>query len=332
MKINAALVAITMACFLVPTNGQDKDALTLVQTIVLPDVQGGLNHMSVDAEHRRLFAPAPSDGKLEIVDLTSGKPWRSLNSERPAAARFAAEFNQLYVSSGRHLYIYDGDNFGLIANLDLGSRLDQIAYDASAKELYVGCMTTGETAIAVIAIPERKLLRRISLPSSPQGIAVDLQTGRLFANLPDDSQVAVASRDGNKIQARWHLKGASDNFPITFDEADRHLFLACRTPPQLQVLDTRFGNTIAHVPCAGEADDMWYDGARQRVYVSGSDGVISVIEHEASGRLRVLGSVATAPGAATSVLSTQLDSLYVAVPRDGNKPAKILVFKPVGRP
>ena len=137
MKITASLLMIAMACLLVSASGQDANPLVPVQTIALPEVQGGLNHMSVDAGNQRLFAPAPSDGKVEIVDLRSGKPWRALSSERPAAARFAAEFNQLYVSSGRYLYIYDASNFGLIARLDLGSRLDEIAYELSHRPTWL---------------------------------------------------------------------------------------------------------------------------------------------------------------------------------------------------
>ena len=76
-------------CFVSPAQARETKALVLTQTIAFPNVQGGFNHMSVDAEHQRLFAAAPTNQTLEIVDLNSGKPWRSLDGERPAAARYA---------------------------------------------------------------------------------------------------------------------------------------------------------------------------------------------------------------------------------------------------
>src|SRR5215470_3926499 len=53
-----------MLCFLSSVQGQDPTVLALRQTIVLPVVRGGFNHMSVDAEHLRLFLPAPTNKTL----------------------------------------------------------------------------------------------------------------------------------------------------------------------------------------------------------------------------------------------------------------------------
>src|SRR5437660_10264352 len=139
------LFAMTL-CFVSPAQAQETNPLVLTQTIAFPNVQGGFNHMSVDADHQRLFAAAPTNQTLEIVDLKSGKPWRSLDGERPAAARYAPEFNQLYVPRGQSLYIYDGKTFDLVSRIDLKSNLDELQYDARAKELYVGCMTGARPA------------------------------------------------------------------------------------------------------------------------------------------------------------------------------------------
>src|SRR6266566_7353993 len=187
------LFAMTL-CFVSPAQAQETNPLVLTQTIAFPNVQGGFNHMSVDADHQRLFAAAPTNQTLEIVDLNSGKPWRSLDGERPAAARYAPEFGQLYVPRGQSVYIYEGKTFDLMTRIDLQSNLDELQYDARAKELYVGCMGSGQTGIAVIAIPEGKLVGKIPLPGRPQGIAVQEEGTRMFANVPSLEQVAVIDR------------------------------------------------------------------------------------------------------------------------------------------
>jgi DNA-binding beta-propeller fold protein YncE len=332
MEIRARLFLVAIACFLALARGQETRTLALVQTIALPSVQGGLNHMAVDAGHQRLFVPAPGDKRLEIVDLRSGRPWRSLASERPAAARYVPEFDQLYVSSGRFLYVYSGSDLALIARLDLQSRLDELEYDAQSRRLYAGCMTDGETGIAVIALPEGRLVERIPLPASPQGIALGEGGKQLFANLPDTNQIEVISLGVRKTVTRWRLGGASDNFPMALNELNHRLFVACRTPAELVVLDTRSGKVVARIPCVGDADDAWYDAATKRIYVSGGEGLVSVIEQQDADHYRLLGGVTTVEDAATSVFSTELTSLYVGVPRRGNSPAELLVLKPGGRP
>lgn len=328
MRIHAFALMIVIFGFLSPAPGQETKALELTQTITFPKVQGAFNHMSVDAVHQRLFAAAPDNQTVEVVDLKSGKRLRSLEGERPAAVRYAPEFNQLYVSSGQILYIYDGGTLGLIKSVDLGSRLDELQYDARANELYVGCMTSGKTAIAVISIPEGNLLGKVPLPGSPQGMVVEEGGVRLFANVPSKRQVAVADRQARRLLSRWPVRRVKENTPIGLDEAHHRLFLGAREPPRLVVLDTLSGKTVAEVPIDGFADDLSWDPARRRIYISCGAGFIDVIQQQDADHYRPLDRVSTSDGAATSTFSGQLNSLYVGVPRRGDEPAEIRVFKP----
>jgi len=59
MEKRARLFLVAIPCFLAPAYGQETNTLVLEQTIALPSVQGGLNHMAVDAGRQRLFVPAP---------------------------------------------------------------------------------------------------------------------------------------------------------------------------------------------------------------------------------------------------------------------------------
>src|SRR5260370_32184876 len=137
MKYTPIFILAIVVCFLSLAHGQESASLVLSQTISLPSVQGGFNHMSVDAEHQRLFAAAPTNKTLEVVDLRSGKPWRSLEGEKPEAARYAPEFNQLYSPRAQSLYIYDGMTFDLIPRIGLEVNSDKFKYNSPAKKLYV---------------------------------------------------------------------------------------------------------------------------------------------------------------------------------------------------
>ncbi len=309
-----------------PANGQNPDALVLKRTIPLPMIQGRFNHMSVDDGHQRLFAPAPADKLLEVVDLASGKPWRSLPMQKPTTALYASEAHQLYVTSGRNLFIYDGSTLDRTASVDLHSRLDQIQYDARAQELFVGRMTSGQTGIAIVAVPEWKLAGTIPLPSSPQGLAIETRRPRLFANLPDEGAVAVIDLRERKVVAIWKLEVATGNFPIALDEKDDRLFVATRSPATMLVLSTRTGRVIAQIPCTEDADDMWYEAAQRRIYVSGGGGSVSVIQQEGANRYHLLERVRTAPDASNSTLSSHLESLYVGVPPRSGRVAEIRVY------
>ncbi|HZR29565.1 MAG TPA: hypothetical protein VFA71_12380 [Terriglobales bacterium] len=327
MKNNLLLLLAIFVCFLYPLCAQEKNTLTLAQTILLPKVQGGFNHMSVDAEHQRLFAAAPTNKTLEIIDLSSGKPWRSLEGEKPAAARYAPEFNQLYVPRGQSLYIYDGMTFDLVAKIDLESNLDELQYNAGAKQLYVGCMTAEKTGIAVIAIPEGKLLGKIALPAKPQGIVVEQKGKWIFANMPSLKQIAVMDREKRALLHAWPLTDIQGNTPIALDEAHNRLFVGARQPAQLAVFNAVSGKLVAKVDINNDTDDLFYDPAHKRIYVSCGEGFIDVIAQHDANDYQLLERIPTVAGARTSTFAAGLNGFYLGVPRRGEEPAEVLVFK-----
>lgn len=327
MKLCSTLFLAILLCCTSLALAQQPNLLSLSQTISLPDVQSGFNHMSVDAAHHRLFASAPTNKTLEIIDLSNGKPLRSLQGEKPAAALYAPEFNQLYVSRGQTLVIYDGATFNPITTIDVHSNLDELQYDAQSKELYVGCMSPENPGIAVISIPAGKLLATIPLPAKPQGFAVERNGTRIFSNVPNQKQIAVIDRRKRVVLQPWPLSNFEGNSPIAFDEAHHRLFVGARRPAQLVVIDTDTGMTVATVDINSDTDDLSYDPATRRIYLSCGEGFIDVIQQRDADHYQSLTRIPTTAGARTSTFSPALSAFFLGVPRRADQPAEIRVFK-----
>ena len=52
---------------------QAAQPLRLETTIELPDVQGRIDHLSVDVKGQRLFVSALGNNTVEVIDLKAGK-------------------------------------------------------------------------------------------------------------------------------------------------------------------------------------------------------------------------------------------------------------------
>jgi hypothetical protein len=321
------LVLGSWRCATAQPGGQPGAALTLSQTIVLPAMQGGFNHMSVDAARQRLFAAAPTNGTLEVVDLRTGQPLRSIPGDKPAAARYAPEFDQLYVSRGQHVVLYSGDSLDAVTTIDLGSNMDELQYDARTHRLYAGCMSPGHTGIAVIAIPEGKLLGVIALPGKPQGIAVEQHGTRLFANMPTLRQVAVADTERRTLLSAWPLSGAEGNTPIALDEIHHRLFIGGRKPAQLLVFDTANGRLITRLDTDHDADDLFYDAVRRRIYISCGEGFLDVLQQRDADRYVMRDRLPTLAGARTSTFSPALNRFILGIPRRPEHPAELRIYE-----
>jgi hypothetical protein len=126
--------------------------------------------------------------------------------------------------------------------------------------------------------------------------------------------------------AKWPVTGAKSNFPMALDEANHRLFLGCRKPAKLLVLDTTSGKQTASVDITGDTDDLFYDSALKRIYISGGAGSITVLQQKGPDDYQALATIPTAPGARTSLFVPEIKRLFVARPHRGKQESGLLVF------
>jgi hypothetical protein len=114
---------------------------------------------------------------------------------------------------------------------------------------------------------------------------------------------------------------------MALDDADARLMVIYRNPAVLAVFDTHSGNLVARLPTCGDADDIFFDAKRQRIYVSCGDGLLDVFQrHDDS--IEELARLPTVPGARTSLFVPELDRLFLAVRARGAEGAAVWVYRP----
>ena len=109
---------------------------------------------------------------------------------------------------------------------------------------------------------------------------------------------------------------------MALDEPTSRLFIGCRRPARLAMVDTASGNFVTSVDVVGDTDDLFYDDGRRRVYVIGGDGFVDVLRRDGD-RLERIGRVTTRAGARTGLWVATQGRLYVAVPARSGEPAEI---------
>jgi hypothetical protein len=145
-------------------------------------------------------------------------------------------------------------------------------------------------------------------------------------NVPAAHHIAVVDRAKMKVIAKWPVKDAEANFPMALDEANHRLLIGCRKPAKVLVLDTESGKTVATIDCCGDADDLFYDASSRRIYVTGGEGRITVIQQTDADHYAVADSIPTAAGARTSYFDPGAARLYVAVPHRDAQAAEVRVY------
>lgn len=307
--------------------GQAAQPLRLQKTIELPDVQGRMDHMSVDTKGERLFVSALGNNTVEVIDLRSAKRVSTISGLRePQGVLHVPGVNRLYVASGDDgsVRVFDGTSFKQLKILEYSDDADNLRDDPATQHAYVGF---GNGGLGEFDTNAQKIAE-IKLDAHPESFQLEKGGARIYVNLPNSREIDVVDRNKRAVVATWRTGGPQANFPMALDEADRRLFVVTRFPARLLIFNAETGKVIQNLSAVGDCDDVFYDQTRKRIYASGGEGAISVFEQQTPDQYKEIARITTVKGARTSFFSPELDRFFLALRREGNRSAAIEVFAP----
>jgi DNA-binding beta-propeller fold protein YncE len=319
--------SVAVGLILMTQTGSIQKPLTFVRAIALPHVEGRIDHLAFDAATGRLYVAALGNNTVEVLDAAAGTHLKSLPGFRePQGIAVLPAHKSIAVAAG------EGEGLQLIgaeddrphATIRLGDDADNVRYDATAARVYVGF---GSGALAAIDPAAGQVVGEATLAGHPESFQLERGGSRVFVNVPTAKHIAVVDRRSMKVVATWPVTSAAANFPMALDEANHRVFVGCRRPAMVLVFDTTNGKQIASFETVGDTDDLFYDAARKRLYVTGGEGYIDVVQDEGANRFVRAAHVSTAAGARTSLFVAAQGRLYLAVPHRGNQRAEIRVFQ-----
>jgi WD40 repeat protein len=321
MKILASVIIIGAAA------ACGAEPLTLKSTVLLPGVKGRFDHFAVDTNTHRVFIAALGNNTLEVIDAAAAKRLHTITGlHKPTGVAFLPDRNQIVVANGDDgtVKVFDGADYKLLKNISGLDDADNLRLDAKANRLYVGY---GDGAVAVIDSKTFGQLGPITLKAHPEAFQLEQKGPRIFVNVPDARHVAVVDRDKGTVTT-WPMKNFRANFPMALDETNHRLFVGCRQPARLVVLDTEGGTMLEELAISGDTDDLFYDANRKRLYISCGEGFIDVVEARDGKRCERVARLSTRSGARTSSFSSVLNQLYLAVPQRAGQDAEIRIYQP----
>ena len=306
----------------------ETPGLKLEAKIPLGNVSGRIDHMAVDLPRQRLFVAELENSTVGIVDLNGRKAIRTLDGmKEPQGVAYLASTDTLYVANGGDgsVRLFRGTDYAAAGRIDLGDDADNVRLDVPANQIIVGY---GSGGLAVIDPTSAKKVADIRLSVHPEAFQLEPSGNRIWVNLPKTLAIAMVDRQSGKQIATWPMRVAGGNFPMALDPVARHVLVAFRSPAKLGAFSMDDGSVIASPDICGDADDLFADAKRRRVYISCGQGFIDVLD-SVQGPYRRVARVATVAGARTSLFVPEMDRLMLAVRGSGGEQAAIWVFEPM---
>jgi hypothetical protein len=308
----------------------EPEALVLESKIPLGDVAGRIDHLAFEFARNRIFVAELGNNSVGVVDLGQRKlVHRIVGLKEPQGVAYVPDTDTIYVANARDGAVdrFKGADFAPLGRLKLGNDADNIRVDAIARQVVIGYGIHGNGALAIIDAGSAQKTGEIPLPAHPESFQLEKAGPRIFVNVPDVRQVAVVDRSAGQQVEAWTLPDARANFPMALDDTNTRLMVVYRDPAVLAVFDTRTGEVLTRRPTCGDADDIFFDGKRQRIYVSCGEGFLDVLQWR-DRSIDGLARLPTVPGARTSLLVPEIDRLFLAARARGSERAALWVYRP----
>jgi len=308
------------------------NTLQLDATIPLPNVLGRIDHMAFDSRRQYVYIACLGNNSVEVIDLKNNKAVRSVKGlKEPQGVVYLPETNTILATNGYNGecdFIY-ADSYTKIKTIKLTDDADNVRYDSIGKKIYVGFGTGGMAVIdAVTLMP----LTEIKLSGHPETFQIDKRAHKIYVNIPFQKQIEVIDLGINIVSGIWKLKEAASNFAMSLDETNHRLFIGCRLPAKLLVLDTDTGKTISSLDSDSDVDDVYYDRRTKQVYMSCGSGFLDVFQQTDANTYKAIGKIATHSGARTSLFIPEMNKLVIASPAGFSAHAFLLIYNIIPLP
>jgi hypothetical protein len=315
---------------------QETTSVKLIQSIDLPGYSGDFDHFAVDYDRNRLLLAAEDHGTLEVFDLKTSAHLRTVDgfgNPHSILVRKGSPTVLITDSEKEGATLRDAETYNKKKSVVLTPGSDTSKYDAAANVLYVvtgGKDVNMKTANLEALNPDTgATLGKITFQDNHvEAMAFADSDPRLFINLTQTNKIAVVDRKGMKLIATWPVPAARQNAMIAFDVAQHRLYIVCRDPGMVVVMNSDSGAVVDTQPAPLRSDEVQYDAEKHRLYVPGGEGYMGVYDSSDSDHLKLIEKVTTEPGAKTGLLVPPLHRLFLAVsPGETKATAKVLTYE-----
>lgn len=305
--------------------------LTLSGSIDLPGYSGDFDHFAIDEKDQTLFLAGEESAELEALDLASGKVKTRLKGfGTPHSLHYMAAANELLVIDGdKPSPVLDAATLKTKRTYPLAKGADSTGFDPATGHLWV--VTGGKDVplpasnLVEIDPVTGKIFKSVHFDADHvEAMAIG---AKLWINVTDKNTIAVVDTKAGTIVKTWPFTAAEQNACAAYDAKTHRLFIVSRKPGKLIVINVDTGATVATLGAPGKTDQLTWDAANRRIYATGGEGYIGVVEQDSADKYHEAARIPSLPGAKTAILDPVRRHLWVAAsPGESKAMAKVLRY------
>jgi YVTN family beta-propeller protein len=279
------------------------------------------DYLSVDSAGKRLYVSHGTE--VVVIDTTTNQiVGRIADTPGVHGIAVVSDIGRLFTTNGREnkVSVVDAKTLQTLSKVETGANPDAIVYEPTHKEIYA-LNHTGHSVTAFEAATG-KVTATIPLAGTAETGQADPALGRVFVNIEDKDSVDVIDVAKHAVVANWPVAPASSPTGMAIDATAHRLFIG--GGKALVMIDDQSGKVVANAPICSGTDATSYDPGTKLVFVSCSDGHVTIARVDAPDTLSVVQTLDTMPRSRTMALDPATHKIYLAAvklqPPDPNAP------------
>jgi YVTN family beta-propeller protein len=269
----------------------------------------GWDYLAVDSASKRLYV---SHGTEVVVIDTATDAVVGRISDTPGVHGIVIlpDLGRAFTTNGREnkVSVVDTRTLQTVSRVDTGANPDAIVYEPKQKEIYA-LNHTGHSA-TVFDPASGKVAATIPLAGDAESGAADPGLGRVFVNIEDKDSVDVIDVAKHAVTAHWPVAPAEEPTGMALDTENHRLFVG--GGKALVMMDANSGKVVTSVPICSGTDATFFDTETKLVFVSCSDGHVTIAHMDSPSKLSVVQTLDTAPRSRTMALDPATHKIYLS--------------------
>ncbi|HEY2009266.1 MAG TPA: hypothetical protein VGH23_09780 [Rhizomicrobium sp.] len=282
--------------------------------------EGGFDYIVADSDGRRLYIArsGKTNARLLAYDLDSLKQAGELDGVNAHGA-VVDPANHRGFASSKPLTMFDSTNTTTLKSITVDGSPDGLTLDAPAHRVYV--LSHSAPNITAINTADGSIIGTVNLDAAVEETVSDGK-GHLYVALEDRDAVGVVDVNSMTVTARYPLAGQGGTpAGLALDPKNRVLFVACRNPAVMVMMNADTGAILGTLPIGMQNDGVLFNPGTGEALAATGDGHLTVIRQDSPGHFSVEQTLTTLPGARTIALDRKTGHIFLMTADYGPVPA-----------
>jgi YVTN family beta-propeller protein len=270
---------------------------------------GNFDYVYADPGGRAIYiARSGPVSRVNVFNIDTLEPMGEISKTRAHGAVVDPRSHHGFCSS-KPVAMWDSKTMAPIKTIDVDGSPDGILGDPASQQVYI--LSHSAPNVTVIDAKSGTVVGTIDVGGAPEQSAVDGK-GHLFVDLEDKGAVAVVDTKTLKVTNTFPLGDKfGGNAGMAFDVRNHVLFIACREPSVMVMMDSNTGAILGNLPIGAGCDGAGFNPRTNECFSSQGDGTLTVIKEESPTKFVVEQTVKTMPGAKTMTIDSKTGKVYL---------------------